>query len=98
MQMSNLCYFNFNLLIVFIFTFGNKKIDTNFNFTFSLLFKRVRGLLGGRIRFILAGGAPLAPETHRCLRAALCCPVLQVRHHSFNILSTNVKQVLVNIM
>jgi long-subunit acyl-CoA synthetase (AMP-forming) len=44
---------------------------------FSVLFRPVRAILGGRIRFILAGGAPLAPETHRCLRAALCCPVLQ---------------------
>ncbi len=44
---------------------------------FRLLFRPIRDILGGRIRFILAGGAPLAPETHRCLRAALCCPVLQ---------------------
>ncbi|XP_057366617.1 long-chain-fatty-acid--CoA ligase 4-like isoform X3 [Daphnia carinata] len=43
----------------------------------SLIFRPIRAILGGRIRFILAGGAPLAPETHRCLRAALCCPVLQ---------------------
>lgn len=42
-----------------------------------ILFKPIRALLGGHIRFILAGGAPLSPETHQCLRAALCCPVLQ---------------------
>lgn len=42
-----------------------------------VLFKPVRALLGGRLRFILSGGAPLAPDTHRALRAALCCPVLQ---------------------
>lgn len=26
---------------------------------------------------MLAGGAPLAPETHMSLKNALCCPVLQ---------------------
>jgi len=41
------------------------------------LFKPVRALLGGRVRFMLTGGAPLASETHRYLRAVLCCPLLQ---------------------
>ena len=44
---------------------------------FRILFKPVRALLGGRVRFMLTGGAPLAAETHRYLRAALCCPLLQ---------------------
>lgn len=44
---------------------------------FRLLFKPIRALLGGRVRFMITGGAPLASETHRCLRATLCCPVLQ---------------------
>jgi len=43
----------------------------------TLLYKPIRAVLGGRIRFILAGGAPLAPETHQFIRAVLCCPVLQ---------------------
>jgi len=43
----------------------------------AILFKPIRALLGGRVRFMLTGGAPLAAETHRYLRAALCCPVLQ---------------------
>lgn len=65
----------FDLAINYKIEWYNLGYDTPIiNF---LLFKRVRGLLGGRIRFILAGGAPLAPETHRSLRAALCCPVLQ---------------------
>ncbi|XP_046657641.1 long-chain-fatty-acid--CoA ligase 4-like [Daphnia pulicaria] len=43
----------------------------------STLFKPIRALLGGRLRFVLSGGAPLAPETHKSLKTTLCCPVLQ---------------------
>lgn len=43
----------------------------------AVLLKPIRALLGGRLRFMFAGGAPLAPETHRYIRATLCCPVLQ---------------------
>ncbi|XP_046646817.1 long-chain-fatty-acid--CoA ligase 4-like [Daphnia pulicaria] len=43
----------------------------------STLFKPIRAFLGGRIRFVLSGGAPLAPETHKFMKTTLCCPVLQ---------------------
>lgn len=33
-----------------------------------LIFRNVRRLIGGRVRFILAGGAPLSPETHNYIR------------------------------
>jgi long-subunit acyl-CoA synthetase (AMP-forming) len=51
----------------------------NFNrsFDFRTLFKPIRAFLGGRIRFVLSGGAPLAPETHKFMKTTLCCPVLQ---------------------
>ena len=39
----------------------------------------VRNLVGGRVRAILSGGAPLAPDTHDYLKTVLCCPILQVR-------------------
>ena len=44
---------------------------------YRLVFSAVRALLGGKIRIILSGGAPLAAETHRNLRAVLCAPILQ---------------------
>ena len=44
-----------------------------------LIFKNVRALVGGRLRVIFSGGAPLSQESHQFLRACLGCPVLQVR-------------------
>ena len=43
-----------------------------------LIFKNVRALVGGRLRVIFSGGAPLSQESHQFLRACLGCPVLQV--------------------
>jgi len=42
-----------------------------------LIFKSVRALIGGRVRVILTGGAPLSPETHDYIRVCMGCPVLQ---------------------
>jgi len=42
-----------------------------------LLFRAVRKLIGGRVRVILTGGAPLSPETHDYIRICMGCPVLQ---------------------
>ena len=48
-----------------------------------LIFKNVRALVGGRLRVIFSGGAPLSQESHQFLRACLGCPVLQVRSESW---------------
>jgi len=42
-----------------------------------LIFRNVRNLIGGRVRVILSGGAPLSPETHQYIRTCMGCPVLQ---------------------
>jgi len=42
-----------------------------------LIFKNVRLLIGGRVRVLLTGGAPLSPETHDYIRVCMGCPVLQ---------------------
>ncbi|XP_061378423.1 long-chain-fatty-acid--CoA ligase 4 isoform X2 [Danaus plexippus] len=42
----------------------------------ALVFKKVRSLLGGRVRLMITGGAPLAPDTHTQVRLCLCCDVV----------------------
>ncbi|CAH2988990.1 unnamed protein product [Chilo suppressalis] len=41
-----------------------------------LMFTKIRGLLGGRIRLMLSGGAPLSPDTHAQLRICLCADIV----------------------
>jgi len=42
-----------------------------------LVFRSIRALLGGRVRIMLSGGAPLSPTTHNYLRAVLGVDLLQ---------------------
>ncbi|KAJ8011905.1 hypothetical protein DPEC_G00063170 [Dallia pectoralis] len=42
-----------------------------------LVFKKVRSLLGGHMRVLLSGGAPLSAATQRFMNICLCCPVGQ---------------------
>ncbi|KAF0871833.1 ACSL3 ligase, partial [Crocuta crocuta] len=41
------------------------------------IFRKVRGLLGGNIRLLLCGGAPLSAATQRFMNICFCCPVGQ---------------------
>ncbi|KAK7922538.1 hypothetical protein WMY93_009440 [Mugilogobius chulae] len=43
----------------------------------ALLFRKVKKLLGGRVRMMLSGGAPLSPATQRFMNVCFCCPVGQ---------------------
>ena len=36
-----------------------------------LIFRSIRSLVGGRVRAIMSGGAPLAPDTHDYLKSVL---------------------------
>jgi long-subunit acyl-CoA synthetase (AMP-forming) len=44
-----------------------------------LVFNNIKQKLGGRVRLILSGAAPLAPPVQEFLAVAMCAPVLQVR-------------------
>ncbi|KAK9806148.1 hypothetical protein WJX72_003254 [[Myrmecia] bisecta] len=41
------------------------------------LFNTVKAGMGGRLRFVVSGGAPLASHVEDYLKVVLCCPVLQ---------------------
>uniref|UniRef100_A0A8D0L2I5 long-chain-fatty-acid--CoA ligase n=1 Tax=Sphenodon punctatus TaxID=8508 RepID=A0A8D0L2I5_SPHPU len=43
----------------------------------SLIFRKVRLLLGGKTRVLLCGGAPLSAATQRFMNICFCCPVGQ---------------------
>lgn len=42
-----------------------------------MVFKKTSELMGGSLRFILCGGAPLSPETHTLIKICLCETVQQ---------------------
>ncbi|OQR66599.1 long-chain-fatty-acid--CoA ligase 4-like [Tropilaelaps mercedesae] len=41
------------------------------------VFDKIRTVVGGRVRMVATGSAPLSPETHDFIRAALGCHVIQ---------------------
>ena len=42
-----------------------------------VVFSKVAAKFGGRVRYLLSGGAPLSPETHEFINICVCAPVLQ---------------------
>ena len=43
----------------------------------SAIFNRFKALLGGRVRMILSGAAPLHPDVQNRLMVSFCCPLIQ---------------------
>ena len=44
-----------------------------------LVFDKIKQRLGGRVRLIVSGGAPLTPALEEFLKVTMCAPVVQVR-------------------
>ena len=42
-----------------------------------LIFRDMRSIVGGRVRLLLSGGAPLSADTHDFVRCALSLPLVQ---------------------
>jgi long-chain acyl-CoA synthetase len=66
---------------LFKFAFEKKKsaIHNGFDTPFlnKLIFDKVKDQVGGRVRVLLSGGAPLSKETHDFLRVAICPTTIQ---------------------
>jgi long-chain acyl-CoA synthetase len=45
----------------------------------NLAFSAVKARLGGRVRLVVSGGAPLAGHVENFLKVTMCAPVTQVR-------------------
>ena len=58
----------------------------------SPLLSSIRALLGGRVRAIMSGGAPLSPATHDYLRAVLGVDLLQVRNKGVTVSQDSVSR------
>jgi long-chain acyl-CoA synthetase len=43
----------------------------------AIIFRNMRNIVGGRIRLMLSGGAPLSPDTHDFVRCAFGLPLVQ---------------------
>ena len=75
--------FVFNLLFKFATSrkFGNMKRGTpqahSAPMMDRILFSKIKARLGGKVKLIMSGGAPLAPHVEKFLRTAMCCPVVQ---------------------
>ncbi|XP_049822400.1 long-chain-fatty-acid--CoA ligase 4 isoform X2 [Aethina tumida] len=67
--------------IVFKFAYDYKIKWTRRGYSTPLIdrviFKPVRQLMGGRMRLVISGGAPLSPETHEQINACLCVTIVQ---------------------
>ncbi len=42
-----------------------------------IVFSKIKERLGGRVKIIVSGGAPLAPHVEEFLKITMCAPVVQ---------------------
>ncbi|XP_069684265.1 fatty acid CoA ligase Acsl3-like isoform X1 [Periplaneta americana] len=66
---------------LFYFAYKYKKVWMKRGFDTplmnKLIFGQTRQLMGGKLRMVLSGGAPLSPDTHELIKICLCVQVIQ---------------------
>lgn len=50
----------------------------HFLYPSALVFNKMKAVVGGRVRMIVSGGAPLSEEAHQFIRTCLCVNLHQV--------------------
>ncbi|KAL5004434.1 hypothetical protein ScPMuIL_017890 [Solemya velum] len=67
------------ILFQFAYDYKCKHLEKGYDTPLlnKILFQKIRELMGGNIRMMLCGGAPLSEATHRFMNICFCCPVLQ---------------------
>jgi len=67
------------LLFQFAYDYKLKQIRQGYDTPLlnKFVFKKVREILGGELRVMLSGGAPLSSDTEEFMNICFCCPVLQ---------------------
>lgn len=57
-----------------------KNLKANGGFTHKvydrIFFNKTKEALGGRVRVMISGSAPLLPEVHNFMKVVMCCPLL----------------------
>lgn len=63
----------------FAYQYKSKWVARGFQTPFldTILFKKIAKLMGGRIRGVMSGGAPLAADTHEQIQLCLCVEMIQ---------------------
>ena len=53
------------------------NLSTFLSYFIRIVFNKIRALLGGRMWFVIVGGAPLSKETHEFIRTCLGLTIVQ---------------------
>ncbi|KFO20142.1 Long-chain-fatty-acid--CoA ligase 3 [Fukomys damarensis] len=77
-KVNEMSSFQRNLFIL-AYNYKMEQISKGYNTPLCdrFVFRKVRSLLGGNIRLLLCGGAPLSATTQRFMNICFCCPVGQ---------------------
>ena len=58
-----------------------RNVETNGGFTHRVLdpifFSKTKAALGGRVRLMISGSAPLLPDVHSFMKVAMCAPLME---------------------
>lgn len=66
-------------LFKFAYAYKSKWIHRGYSTPLmdKIIFKKISKLMGGRVRLMISGGAPLSPDTHEQIKLCLCVDVIQ---------------------